>query len=201
MQAKPLNGVYYEVVGGLEEDEIIEYDTCEKTEKEMKEYAWDTERTCFLRRYENGILVEQTLITGDISYEKTIGNTYYYPLPSEMRFRYSMLSRLKSDCDYFLGIGGRYVNQLWAGSVYKQIEEMRNRWLEFKEDEKPEWLTWEDINNYETEMNKAFVESCNVNSYRYRVVFQTGNIQYCDTIEDVYKVLEYCGLKDEKVVW
>ena len=154
MQAKPLNGVYYEVVGGLEEDEIIKYDTCEKTEKEMKEYAWNTERTCFLTSYENGVLVEQKFLTGDISYEKRIGETYYEPLPREMRFRYQMLSRLKSDCDYFLGNGGRYEGHLWAGTVDKQIAEMKRRWLEFEEDEKPEWLTWEDIEKYEREMKK-----------------------------------------------
>ena len=32
----------------------------------------------------------------------------------EPKFRYMMLSRMKQDCDYYLGNGGRSTNHLWA---------------------------------------------------------------------------------------
>ena len=44
------------------------------------------------------------------------------------KFLYMMLSRLVSDCDYFLGFGGRSVKNLWAGEVEKHIETMIEIW-------------------------------------------------------------------------
>lgn len=38
---------------------------------------------------------------------------------------YRLLSRLKADCDYYLGAGGRAEKHLWAGSVEAQITKMR----------------------------------------------------------------------------
>ena len=38
---------------------------------------------------------------------------------------YMLLSRLKADCDYFLGSGGRAEKHLWAGTVREQIAKMR----------------------------------------------------------------------------
>lgn len=67
-------------------------------------------------------------------------------------FRYSMLSRLKTDCDYFLNYGNRSEKHLWAGNVAEQIETMKELWKSFPEGKKPEWLTWTDISNYETKM-------------------------------------------------
>lgn len=70
------------------------------------------------------------------------------------RFNYMMLSRLLSDCKYYLGNGNRYEGHLWAKTVKEQIEEMKRIWGQFAENKKPEWLTWEDILNYEKEMIK-----------------------------------------------
>lgn len=38
---------------------------------------------------------------------------------------YRLLDRLRADCEYFLGAGGRAEKHLWAGSVYEQIVKMR----------------------------------------------------------------------------
>lgn len=38
---------------------------------------------------------------------------------------YFLLSRLKADCEYFLGAGGRAEKHLWAGNVREQIAKMR----------------------------------------------------------------------------
>ncbi len=63
---------------------------------------------------------------------------------------YRLLSRLKADCDYYLGAGGRAKKHLWAGSVEAQITKMRELYDVLPE--KPEWLTEQDIDNYESQM-------------------------------------------------
>ena len=66
------------------------------------------------------------------------------------KFNYMMLSRLKSDCDYYLGNGNRNPKHLWAGDEAKQIAKMREFYD--KVPEEPEWLTKEDIDSYEDKM-------------------------------------------------
>lgn len=63
---------------------------------------------------------------------------------------YQLLSRLKADCEYFLGAGQGAVKHLWAGSVPAQIEKMRELYAGLTE--KPEWLTGQDIDRYEQRM-------------------------------------------------
>ena len=63
---------------------------------------------------------------------------------------YVLLDRLRADCDYFLGAGGRSEKQLWAGSVYAQIKKMRELYDAIPE--KPEWLTTEAIDRYAAQM-------------------------------------------------
>lgn len=70
----------------------------------------------------------------------------------DKRFRYMMLGRWKSDCDYYLGYGNRNVSRLCANTPKEHIEAMKKLWLSFAEDEKPEWLTWEQILEYEKQM-------------------------------------------------
>ena len=67
------------------------------------------------------------------------------------QFNYMMLGRLQSDCEYFLNHGNRCEKHLWAGNVKEQIEEMKS--IYNKLPIKPEWLTWEEILNYEELMN------------------------------------------------
>ena len=66
-------------------------------------------------------------------------------------FEYSMLDRLKMDCNYFLSGGGCESN-LWGRTVEDHISKMKKLWNSFNRDEKPEWLTLEQINEYEKEM-------------------------------------------------
>ena len=63
---------------------------------------------------------------------------------------YRLLSRLKADCDYYLGAGGRAEKHLWAGSAEAQIAKMRELYDTLPE--KPEWLTELDIDRYESQM-------------------------------------------------
>ena len=65
-------------------------------------------------------------------------------------FDYTLLSRLQSDCEYCLGNGNRNPKVLWAEDEEMQIAKMRE--LYNKLNPKPEWITLEDIDNYEYAM-------------------------------------------------
>ena len=63
---------------------------------------------------------------------------------------YVLLDRLRADCDYFLGAGGRSEKHLWASNVHAQIKKMRELYDALPE--KPEWLTTEAIDRYAAQM-------------------------------------------------
>lgn len=66
------------------------------------------------------------------------------------KFKYMMLGRLKSDCEYFLGFGARSLKHLYMNTVEQHIFIMRGLHHNLKV--KPEWLTLEQIKNYEIKM-------------------------------------------------
>ena len=93
---------------------------------------------------------------------------------------YRLLSRLKSDCEYFLSTGARAEKHLWAGSVDEQIDKMRELYDLLPE--KPEWLSKQDIDNYERQM----IESAqSKNNYEYHL----GDTVYIGASE--YEVLSF----------
>ena len=63
-----------------------------------------------------------------------------------------LLSRLQADCEYYLGFGNKSPRRLWAGSEKAQIEYMTKIHDNFRENEKPEWLTMEQIKAYSNAM-------------------------------------------------
>lgn len=65
-------------------------------------------------------------------------------------FEYMLLDRLRCDCEYYLGYGGRCARRLWAHDEQKQIDKMRE--LYDLVPEKPEWLTREQIDAYAAQM-------------------------------------------------
>jgi hypothetical protein len=71
---------------------------------------------------------------------------------SNEQYRYTLLSRMRADCAYYLGNGNRHVKYLWAGNVEDHIADMKMLWNSFKPDEKPEWLTMADIESLEKRM-------------------------------------------------
>lgn len=70
----------------------------------------------------------------------------------DSQFRYMLLDRMRLDCDYLLD---NVANHLWAGNITDQIGYMKALWESFPADEKPEWLTMEQINEYEQKMSEA----------------------------------------------
>ena len=66
-------------------------------------------------------------------------------------FNYMLLGRLKSDCEYYLGYGGRNAKQsLWAHDEQRQIDKMRELYDSLPI--KPEWLTMDKIDEYAARM-------------------------------------------------
>lgn len=73
-------------------------------------------------------------------------------LQHDLRFRNMLLGRLQADCEYYLNFGNRNPRRLWAGNEAQQIEFMTKLHESFKEDEKPMWLTMEQIEEYSKSM-------------------------------------------------
>lgn len=71
---------------------------------------------------------------------------------ADASFHYQMLSRMQSDCEYFLGNGNHYAGHLWGKNVSNHIYYMKALWNSFSQDGKPEWLTMEQICDYEKKM-------------------------------------------------
>ncbi len=62
---------------------------------------------------------------------------------------YMLLSRLQSDCEYFI-LTCPSERTLWAGNVKEQVSKMKEIWNGMAE--KPEWLSFEKIKEYEEKM-------------------------------------------------
>lgn len=70
-------------------------------------------------------------------------------------FDYMFLSRLESDCKYFLGNGNGYEGNLYYKEVNEHCDEMKKLYESFSDEDKPEWLTMEQIKEYREKMLKA----------------------------------------------
>lgn len=73
-------------------------------------------------------------------------------LSGDASFRYRMLDRMRLDCEYYLGYGNRCSKHLWACSEKDQIACMKAIWDTFPDSEKPEWLSYDQILEYEKKM-------------------------------------------------
>lgn len=71
------------------------------------------------------------------------------------RFNYMLLDRMRSDCDYYLGYGNRNKNRLYNDDEQEHIDKMKELYNSFPRDERPEWLTYEQILTYEKAMTKV----------------------------------------------
>lgn len=66
-------------------------------------------------------------------------------------FKYQLLDRMKGDCEYYIANKENDENNhLWVKNAKDHIEYMKKLYNSF--DEKPEWLTMQDIENFEKRM-------------------------------------------------
>ncbi len=71
---------------------------------------------------------------------------------NQYSFNYQMLDRLRMDCNTHLDTESRYARRLTENQKKNTIEEMKNLWNNLPADKKPEWLTFEQILEYEKAM-------------------------------------------------
>ena len=69
------------------------------------------------------------------------------------RFTFDMLARLKSDCDYYLGHGQASYKVLWGKTPFNHCNEMTRLLSSIPEEERPLWLTGNDIGWYRVAMD------------------------------------------------
>lgn len=98
-----------------------------------------------------GVWQTQPSNSKKITKEEYENHSKYYAKGGKVdnTFNYMMLSRLQSDCDYYLGYGNR-ASHLWASDVDSHIKEMKRLWNNLPI--KPEWLSMEQIEEYEKKM-------------------------------------------------
>jgi len=70
----------------------------------------------------------------------------------DTKYKYQLLDRLRSDCEYYLGAGNRQEKNLWGLNVRDHLDAMRRLYDSFPESERPEWLTREQIDDYAERM-------------------------------------------------
>ena len=176
-------------VNGKEEKVLLNWNQVEKRISElikMDRYLNPKEKELYpewlerqeIRRAEAAEERRKREILSTAPAEKELGETVPYSFESE----YRLLSRLKSDCEYFLGEGARAEKHLWAGSVEKQIEKMRELYDQLPE--KPEWLSKQDIDNYERQMQDVSPEQT-----KERYEYHLGSTVYLGANE--YEILSF----------
>lgn len=103
-----------------------------------------------------------------LNYRYSLG-TYEFTVPDEAtRFNYMMLSRLQSDSDYVLGHFSNFckrslpessiINALWGDSINHHFSEMYRLYDSFSEEEKPQWLSRKQIDEYKYKIKKIIIE-------------------------------------------
>ena len=109
----------------------------------------------------------------DINLKESIDTSEY--THKDSKFKYMLLDRLKQDCEYFLGNGNGAEKHLWAGNIDDQIKLMKDLYNSFSDNQKPEWISIEDIDNYEKQMksyNKNSATNLNEDSYESGVFYE-----------------------------
>ena len=73
----------------------------------------------------------------------------FFPENSDDKFRYQLLSRMQSDCNYMLGNGGAgAIRYLDGENVDTHINNMLELYNSFSDNAKPEWISVEEIEDY-----------------------------------------------------
>lgn len=109
----------------------------------------------------------------DINLKESIDTSEY--THKDSKFKYMLLDRLKQDCEYFLGNGNGAEKHLWAGNIDDQIKLMKDLYNSFSDNQKPEWISMEDIEKYEEEMksyNKNSTTNLNEDSYESGIFYE-----------------------------
>lgn len=120
----------------------------DKSANESRNTAWDSSRVvdlvsdCLAEFDESKSINEDSELTEDFDINSLSD-----------REKYMFLDRMKQDCEYFIGNGNRDTKHLFYNSVKEHIESMKELYNSLKE--KPEWLSMEDIEEFEKKMTET----------------------------------------------
>lgn len=124
---------------------------------------------------------------------------------TNLEYKYMLLDRLKQDCKYFLGNGnGNAEHSLWAKDIDEQIEKMKEIYNSFSEEEKPDWITLEDIDNFEKRMkeyNKDVKTEDFSDKDKFLAHILNGVVKDIQSRFDVEAVAEFTKDEDEIVIY
>lgn len=112
-------------------------------------------------------------------------------MSNSKEYNYMLLDRLKQDCEYYLGNGNRHAKHLWANTEKEQIDKMLKLYNSFSDEEKPGWISLEDIKNYAKQMNVPVIEQGKVYDS------DLGNV-YCLENNRNKEGIEYALLQKDK---
>lgn len=73
-------------------------------------------------------------------------------------FKYRLLDRMRSDCEYYIN-GAKSNKHLFMQNPQDQIKAMKDIYNSFSEKDVPEWISMEDINNYERQMCNPIIKN------------------------------------------
>lgn len=86
---------------------------------------------------------------------------------SNNQFKYMMLSRLKDDCDQYLGpCYNRDPKRLWAEDEATHIECMKRLFNSFSDTDKPQWLSEKELLDYERELLDSSLSMVDSNEWK-----------------------------------
>ena len=128
----------------------------------------------FLSQYPTYRAILPALREAAAQYQSAQESNSNVPTHAEQEDMYRLLDRLKVDCEYFLGAGGRAEKHLWAGNVREQIAKMRELYAMLLK--KPYWLTEADIDRYAKRMEPPYevvVYHHSENGFDERLDYQT----------------------------
>lgn len=100
---------------------------------------------------------------------------------------YMMLDRLRTDCEYFLGNGNGFLGSLYYKDIDEHIKKMKKIYESFTAQEKPEWISLKDIDNYKEKMQEKLKEQ---NFIKYsKKFFELLSEKFENNISYRYKLL------------
>lgn len=133
--------------------------------------------------------------------EKSEVNTILdrYGINRDDKFRYMLLNRMQSDCEYYLGNGNRCARHLWANNEAEHIKVMLALWHSLPV--VPEWLPLERIYEYAEKMSPGIpsygITIMNVCSKRAKGAWCHGldGANFQQSCELTYRQIRFCELQ------
>jgi hypothetical protein len=80
-------------------------------------------------------------------------------IQKSFEFSYMMLGRLQMDLEYYFGCGKQCEKHLYYQDINEHLEEVKKLHATFPDNMKPEWLTEENIAEYEAKLHIARIRS------------------------------------------